>query len=842
MRSGFVSLTPPGRLFAPIEREEAQNTAIADLTNDFHTVCVPDFPVDGTFSHAAWRRARRIAPLMKRGQTPREMSLKSDIRLLYSNKALYIGGVCFQPMDRMYAKIDQHDLAVWGDDNVEIFLHIPREGNPGFYHYVLNPLGAVYEDCDNRVSYWTVGAEVKVTRSADRWTFEMRLPFEGIPVERPLADDRWGVRICRTVHDPSETGTFPYLPEGGHCQRRYLARLVFGAPEGASAEALAKEAEAFRREARCRRFYREFAAARRRVRTLQGIAPGLPLTHPFFREAAEGVAQMAETLDAFERKFAADLATRRLIPQKEAAAFLAEYAGFAEFADAHAYFIWEADPWADGSPDDLPTAETPAVREIVFRQAVNEREGVTLNARAVLAGTRADLRFVPKTMNSNGLSLPKYVFEVRTEPFIRYENKVISAPLVKTDGDIVTLTSGETTRIRLTLNSRNVKPGDYATVLTVKSAYDTAITDRTLAIRAKIWRFALPEPCDWPLQSFFWGPHEKNNDEVQVLKLMHDYHVSQGWTKGHLYQYGLSERDWYAPPRAKFAHDFDPELAATTNEEFFRTAKALKMRFVFGWGTPMHPEWFRLMSDRLTKMGFQPRDFIFKSLIADEFAKSDIPKCAAERLAVSAVSTNWWFQNVYLSIPPPQGATMDDIERAGLSEFYRQWTVIHGMLKDPERGPEVIRRLRAKGCEVWSYKCNTYMQSQDILSYYRLYLWDCYMMGLDGAALWCSGSPSVYQDGFDSRDGYDDGALWAVEKAQCIPTKRFESFREGLEDVAYMARLEKIVAEREKRHEPVPPEARDLLDAREGILQRARFAEVLDWRDRIGELLDRLGE
>ena len=116
------------------------------------------------------------------------------------------------------------------------------------------------------------------------------------------------------------------------------------------------------------------------------------------------------------------------------------------------------------------------------------------------------------------------------------------------------------------------------------------------------------------------------------------------------------------------------------------------------------------------------------------------------------------------------------------------------------------------------------------------------MMGLDGAALWCSGSPSVYQDGFDSRDGYDDGALWAVEKAQCIPTKRFESFREGLEDVAYMARLEKIVAEREKRHEPVPPEARKLLAAREGILKRARFAEVLDWRDRIGELLDRLGE
>ena len=102
---------------------------------------------------------------------------------------------------------------------------------------------------------------------------------------------------------------------------------------------------------------------------------------------------------------------------------------------------------------------------------------------------------------------------------------------------------------------------------------------------------------------------------------------------------------------------------------------------------------------------------------------------------------------------------MADIEAAGLPEFYRMWTVAEPVFRDPVRGADVTRRLRAKGCRVWSYNCQRYMQTQDILNYYRFYLWKCYMRGLDGAALWTTGGRSG-DDGWDSRDGYDDGILW----------------------------------------------------------------------------------
>ena len=225
-------------------------------------------------------------------------------------------------------------------------------------------------------------------------------------------------------------------------------------------------------------------------------------------------------------------------------------------------------------------------------------------------------------------------------------------------------------------------------------------------------------------------------------------------------------------------------------------------------------------------------------MIADEFVKNQIPKMAERRADVTReFGTNLWFQCVYLSTPPPTGATMGDIEEAKLPEFFKMFTVIEGVFRDPKRGPDVTRRLRAKGCKVWTYKCARYMQTQDVLDYYRFYLWQAYMRGLDGAAIWTSGSRSG-DDGWDSRDGYDDGILWCGNNKQMIPTKRFEAFREGLEDVAYMDLLAKAIAAKGNGSATA---AQSLLDAREDMM-KAHDQKALDaWRLAAGRAIDALG-
>ena len=830
VRSDFVGLTARGKAYAPIY-DSADTSTLADLDASCAAEVVADFPLDGARRHPAWQIAKPVGAFSCRDAEgkPTAFPVGSDIRLLYSPTALYVGGRVEQPMDKMFAQFDQNDLDIYADDNIELFLYLRVDGEPHLFQWVINPLGSVLDVKDANKAYWTAGGEFKAVRGEDGWTFEMRLPYAALGVERPFAGDVWAVRFCRTVHTPPAVGQWPYLAEGGHGQKKNFARLCFAAPSGSADDEIRRENERVRTETVRRRFYRDYRAAKRRFEEIAAGASLLSLEVPYFAEAREGVEQMRASLRAFETKHQAALAAETMVPDDAAKEFFAEYAGFSRFASDHAYAIWRTDPWATGTPDAVPR-DGELLSGLSFEQAVNEREAVCLYVVGVLCGPRYELRFSPQTVRDGDRHLVFDRFEIYREPYIRVENAELTAPLLPLDGNIVTVTPGSAQRVWVMLNSRGVQPGAYQAQIKLKSAVDRRIADRALPVAVKIWHFELPEASDWPLKSFFWGPHIEHYDETQVLKLMHDYHIGYGWTKGCLYQYGLTDLDWYAQPRQKFDEDFDPELCLHANEEFFETARRLKMRFVFGWGTPQSPKWFRMMADRLLGMGFKYEDFIFKSLIADEFQAKDIPVEAAKREAVWQSCTNYWFQNVYLSTPPPQGATMDQIEAAKLPEFYRQWTVIDGLARDPKRGPEVVRRLKAKGCEVWSYRCELYMQTRDVLDYYRVWLWNCYLLGLDGAAVWCA-TGRQGADGFDSRDGYDDGILWEGFQRRQVPTKRFEAFREGLEDVAYLDRLRRLD----------DPRARALAAEAADIAAQPSQRSVQNWRLRAGRLLDSLG-
>jgi len=570
---------------------------------------------------------------------------------------------------------------------------------------------------------------------------------------------------------------------------------------------------------------------------LSGLEASVPLfkakKSPVYAAAETEIAKMRAAYEAFKKQDG-EIATRL-------AALKTLLAGFRNTVSKAAYVVWETDKWTYGSVNDLPpesVSETPLLN---FEQAGNEREAICLSFAGLLAAPRLDLRIVPETFRNQSQFVRHDQFEVYEEPYILYDSQVITAPLVKKDGNIITLTPGHPVRVWIVFNSRGVKPGTYPMTIKLKPANDANVAIRNMKAVVKVWNFTLPETHEWPLPAFFWGPDLRLTDEAATLRLMHDYHVTHGWTIGHRYQYGIRKGDWYDRPRMKFEHDFDPELTMKANQAFFDTAKELKMKFVFGWGTPRSPEWFQAMSDRLTGMGFDCKDFIFKSLIADEFQKAHIPKETAARAKVTAWpgSEKWWYQAVYLSTPPPSGATMDDIEAAKLPEFYKMWTVIHGLLTDKTRGPDVFRRLKAKGCDVWSYKCNTCMQRQSVLGYYRLWLWDCYLRGLDGAAMWDSGEASG-SDGFDSRDGYDDGILWEGNGRKMITTKRFEAFREGLEDVAYMDALKKAQAKLKAAGKEEDEEVSLLLGQCRSV-QKANSQSMLDaWRLAAGRALDRL--
>jgi hypothetical protein len=215
--------------------------------------------------------------------------------------------------------------------------------------------------------------------------------------------------------------------------------------------------------------------------------------------------------------------------------------------------------------------------------------------------------------------------------------------------------------------------------------------------------------------------------------------------------------------------------------------------------------------------------------------KADIKERAEYRDAVWNWNTNLHFQATLLSTPPPTGASIRDMVDAKLPQFYTQWTVIDSLIDEPVRGAETVKMIRDAGKEVWSYNCARFMHKKDIRKYYRFYPWRCYMRGLDGVAMWTFFSPQ--NDGWDSRDGFDDGITWRGAGRKNVPTKHLHAFREGLEDVAYMDILAKALSAAEKNGESRPEFGR-LLDGRGEIVANGSQREIDEWRLAVGRAIE----
>lgn len=827
--SSFVQVLGPGEVFAPIP-EATGNVDAARLVDTpvvFTAEYADDFEVDGDLDKAVWKDVPAYTNFLPMAN--KKFPYRTELKLRYSSKALYMGMVLHQPMDAIKAQYDQDDQPIFNDDNVELLFFVSRKMGESLLHLSINALGSCYDAANDR-KVWNLKRKViKTRRFEDRWTLEMKFPYSGLGIEQPIPGDYIGMRVCRFVSNPWSRTSAPQLFSVGNTKRGRFGKVLFAEATDKVAEA----ARAYRAQSVKKRVESRLAAAKKLVVSHESASAHFgDRTLPVYDKAIRAIHQFKRGLEKFEQ---GKLTTNE---------FFALEAGYRKYAGENAFVAWTASLWDKGNPDRLPPEDYRGLPSLKFEQAGNEREAICLELTGLLCGPRLDLRLVPQTINVFG-KWGKFVscdsFEVYEEPYMLWEKEIITAPLIQKPGNIVTITPGRTTRVWIMFNSRGVKPGKYNTKITLKSTHDISIAEQSLDVEMKVWNFSLPETRDWPLQTFFWGPNYFDNDEVQALELMHDYHVTHGWTKSRLYEFGV-HRDQHTVRRPKKDDPvyFDRHLAETANEEFFRRAKELGMRFVFGWGTPDRtPEWFKIMDARLRKMGFKPGDYIFKTLIRDEFAKHHIPLSADRRAAVTKeFGTNLWFQAVYLSTPPPTGATIEDIEEAKLPEFYRMWTVIDGVFKDEKRGNELTRRLRSKGCKVWTYKCSLYMQTRDILDYYRFYLWRSYMRGLDGVAMWASGTRHG-SDGFDTRDGYDDGIAWIDSNKKYIPTKRFQAFREGLEDVAYMDALAKEIA-RAKSEKRDVSKAQALLDQRTEVMQKLNYDVLDQWRLEAGRAIHEL--
>ena len=570
----------------------------------------------------------------------------------------------------------------------------------------------------------------------------------------------------------------------------------------------------------------------------------LSIDHPVYRGAAASITRMRNAIAEYKAQIKDAIANGKIVEKSVTEEFAALQNGFKDFKNKYSYLVWETSPWEAGDPNALPTEDYNGELSLSFKQASNERERVCLIFSGLLLNRRLDLRLVPYSYEESG---KPYIchdhFEIYMEPYVDHNGTTHTQPLVKVPGNIITLTPGQAVRVHIVFNSQGVKSGNYDTKIVLKPLYDYSYPNRDVPVSLNIWNFTLPETQDWPMDCFFWGPNRFDNDESEMLRLMHSRHINWGWTESVRYVNGFATLT-----KAKSIPEgmkYNPEMLENANQKFFDTAKELKMKFVFGWGTCGSMEWHYKMEDRLKKMGFTKDDFMYKTFLRDEFKKAQIPDMAGLRQQVIDEQPGWNLQAVYLSSPPPSGATLEDIDAAHLTDSHKTWTLISGILnRSPEQTEETIKFFKDRGCRIWAYECATTMHTCSVLAYYRFFPWFAYRKKVDGIGIWTNTSPHG-EDGLDHRDGYDEGVALIDNDRKPIPTKRFEAVSEGLEDIAYMFELENQLKRLDKKLSEKEFKEYAELISEDKLLEvvRADSQEVVDaWRLTMGQTIDKLSQ
>ena len=122
-----------------------------------------------------------------------------------------------------------------------------------------------------------------------------------------------------------------------------------------------------------------------------------------------------------------------------------------------------------------------------------------------------------------------------------------------------------------------------------------------------------------------------------------------------------------------------------------------------------------------------------------------------------------------------------------------------------ERHPQWLEQIKEFGKQVWTYECLRPMKAKDPYSYYRLLPWRAFKRGQTGAGFW------IYYYGLNFKPGgvpWDDtlrprgfsgvvydksGSSIPVYCENIIPSRRWEAWREGVEDYQYLFEVQKAI-------------------------------------------------
>lgn len=180
----------------------AEAAALNEIYVDFAVKAETPPVLDGKLDDEAWKDAvvhTRFYEYFK--PHPKKAAIRSEMRLLYTDKALWIGLVHHEErMDKLKVLSTVRDAVNWREDMSELYID-PFGAAVGYTKLLVNSAGVIGDRrrIDGSVKLWEWSGDAwmaKTSREKDRWTIELRLPYSDLQMPPVPGSSMW--RLCVT--------------------------------------------------------------------------------------------------------------------------------------------------------------------------------------------------------------------------------------------------------------------------------------------------------------------------------------------------------------------------------------------------------------------------------------------------------------------------------------------------------------------------------------------------------------------------------------------------------------------------------------------------------------------
>ncbi|MDB5343127.1 MAG: Amidohydrolase [Schlesneria sp.] len=164
-----------------------------------------DFAVDGVLDEPEWTQATTTRLEYQSGDSSARPDLSTPVRILWSDKYLYLGYECPFTKLNVFTPVQQGErIGLWDNDVVEAFIAPDPNVPKRYVEFEWAPTGESLDlkvDLPEKDFGWTARADsaAKVDEAAKVWRVEVRIPLASLSDQSPQTGTRWRINLYR--HD-----------------------------------------------------------------------------------------------------------------------------------------------------------------------------------------------------------------------------------------------------------------------------------------------------------------------------------------------------------------------------------------------------------------------------------------------------------------------------------------------------------------------------------------------------------------------------------------------------------------------------------------------------------------